>query len=107
MRFGTEIEWQLAKRGWSKELVERTVQNPTRTVATKDVRHLPGGEKMDDAATAFYSERGGYVVRNNRTGDIVQVFDRTDAAWRAPWDHRDGRCYRFSHPDKKGTDDTG
>jgi hypothetical protein len=29
---------------------------------------------------------GGYVVRNDRTGDIVQVSDRTDLGWRAPWD---------------------
>lgn len=41
---------------------------------------------MDDPATAYYSGRGGYVVRNNRTGDIVQVSNRTDPGWKAPWD---------------------
>lgn len=31
------------------------------------------------------TRQAGYVVRNDRTGDIVQVSDRTDSAWRAPW----------------------
>jgi filamentous hemagglutinin len=41
---------------------------------------------MNDPATAYYGRRGGYVVRNNRTGDIVQVSNRTDPGWGAPWD---------------------
>lgn len=41
---------------------------------------------MNDPATAYYGKDGGYVVRNDRTGDIVQVSDRTDAGWVAPWD---------------------
>ena len=84
--FGSKIEGQLAGRGWTKRLVESTIENPERTVATRDTRWLPGGGRMDDPATAFYSRRGGYVVRNNRTGDIVQVSNRTDPGWRAPWD---------------------
>jgi hypothetical protein len=47
--------------------------------------HLWRAVRMNDPATAYYSPRGGYVVRNNRTGDIVQVSDRTDPGWRAPW----------------------
>ena len=39
---------------------------------------------MDDPATAYYSRRGGYVVRNDRTGDIVQISDRTDPNWIGP-----------------------
>ncbi|MCP4674701.1 MAG: hypothetical protein GY854_04135, partial [Deltaproteobacteria bacterium] len=86
-RFGAKIEGQLAKRGWTKRLVQATIDDPVRTVATRDTRYLPGGSRLDDPATAYYCRRGGYVVRNNRTGDIVQVSDRTDAAaWRAPWD---------------------
>ena len=40
---------------------------------------------MDDPATAYYSPRGGYVFRNDRTGDVVQVSDRTNPEWIAPW----------------------
>jgi RHS repeat-associated protein len=43
--------------------------------------------RMNDPATAYYSREGGYVVRNDRTGDIVQVSDRNDPDWVAPWDH--------------------
>jgi hypothetical protein len=41
---------------------------------------------MNDPATVYYSARGGYVVRNNRTGDIVQISNRLNPNWRAPWD---------------------
>jgi len=85
-RFGPKFEKQLSKRGWTKELVEESIEKPARTVRTRDTRHLPDGGRMDDPATAYYSERGGYVVRNDRTGDIVQVSNRNDPGWRAPWD---------------------
>jgi RHS repeat-associated protein len=83
---GTKIEGQLATRGWSRSSIDDAIANPTRTVATRDTRHLPGGARMNDSATAYYSREGGYVVRNDRTGDIVQISDRTNPNWRAPWD---------------------
>jgi RHS repeat-associated protein len=84
--FGPKIRAWLAKRGWTERLVQSTIDKPVRTVPWRDTRHLRGGKRMNDPATAYYSERGGYVVRNNRTGDIVQVSDRTDPDWIAPWD---------------------
>lgn len=85
--FGSKVEGQLANRGWTKRLVESTIDNPARTVRWRDTRNLPGGAgRMDDPATAYYSRRGGYVVRNDRTGDIVQVSNRRKPGWKAPWD---------------------
>lgn len=84
--FGSKIEGQLAGRGWTKRLVQSTIDDPARTVATRDTRFLPGGGRMDDPATGYISRRGGYVIRNDQTGDIVQVSKRTDPNWRAPWD---------------------
>ena len=84
--FGTKIEGQLAGRGWSRSAVDDAIRNPTRTVATRDTRHLPGGARNNDSATAYYSRDGGYVVRNDRTGDVVQISNRNDPNWRAPWD---------------------
>jgi hypothetical protein len=84
--FGAKIEGQLAGRGWTKDLVQSAIDKPARTVPWRDTRHLPGGGRMNEPATAYYSQRGGYVVRNERTGDIVQVSDRTDPGWKAPWD---------------------
>ena len=85
-QFGIKISKQLSKRGWTKDLVVDAINNPARTVKWKDTRYLPGGNKLNDSATAFYSKEGGYVVRNNRTGDIVQISDRLDNNWLAPWD---------------------
>jgi RHS repeat-associated protein len=82
--FGAKIENQLARRGWTKRLVEATIKKPARTAKTRDTRHLPGGGRMNDPATVYYSPRGGYVIRNDRTGDIVQVSDRTRRDWKGP-----------------------
>ncbi len=57
-----------------------------RTVATRDVRHIPGGTRLDEPATAYYHPDGGYVVINDRTGAVVQVSNRNKRLWRAPWD---------------------
>jgi hypothetical protein len=40
---------------------------------------------MNDPATVYYHPEGGYVVRNNRTGDIVQIGDRFDPMWKTEW----------------------
>jgi len=84
---GAKIEGQMARRGWSSDLVRNAISDPARTVVTRDTRFISGGERMNDPATAYYSREGGYVVRNDRTGDIVQVSDRNDPDWVAPWDH--------------------
>lgn len=84
--FGSKIQGQLPNRGWTQRLAQSAIDRPARTVATRDTRHLAGGGRMDDPATAFYGQRGGYVVRNTRSGDIVQVSDRTNPNWKAPWD---------------------
>jgi hypothetical protein len=84
---GEHIAELMGKRGWTERLIQSTIGNPVRTVATRDTRRLAGGGgRMNDPATAYYSQRGGYVVRNDRTGDIVQISDRTDPDWIAPWD---------------------
>jgi RHS repeat-associated protein len=83
--YATKIEGQLLKRGWTKTLVEQAVRRPARTVATQDVRFLASGGRMNDPATAYYSRSGGYVVRNDVTGDIVQISNRNDPGWKAPW----------------------
>jgi RHS repeat-associated protein len=83
---GAKVGSQLAQRGWTAPAIDDAVRNPARVVSTRDTRHLPGGGRMNDPATAYYSREGGYVVRNDRTGDIVQVSNRNDTGWRAPWD---------------------
>jgi hypothetical protein len=84
-QFGDKINEQMPERGWTQEQVEQTIENPDRTVETTDTRWNPDGTRNNDPATAYINEDGSYVVRNNETGDIVQISDRTDPGWRSPF----------------------
>jgi hypothetical protein len=80
---GAKIRHQLPHRGWTYADLLHVLQQPHRTVPTRDTRHLPGGTQVDEPATAYVRSDGHYVVRNDLTGDIVQVSNRNDAAWKA------------------------
>ena len=81
-----KIDKQMVKRGWTPDMINESLNNPVRTIPWQDTRYLSGGGRVNDPATAYYYRGGGYVVRNNVTGDIVQVSDRNDPGWMAPWD---------------------
>ena len=82
--FEPKIQAQLGKRGWNEKLVESTIKKPANTQVTRDTQHLSGGGKRDDFATKYVSsrQRGGYVVRNDRDGTVVQVSNRKDKNWK-------------------------
>lgn len=65
---------QVSQRGWTRKSVHDTVNNPftTRSATNK----ATGGE-----ATAFYTKDGAYVVRDNKTGELLQVSNRNDTKW--------------------------
>jgi hypothetical protein len=87
VNIGSKIGKQLAKRGWTQEAVEQTVRSPHRTLPAPDTRYLPdgSGRRRNDPATAYINADGSYVIRNDVTGDIVQVSDRNKPNWKAPW----------------------
>lgn len=85
-QFGPKITKQMGRRGWTEESVNETITNPSRTVQTRDTRNIAGGGRMDDPATAYYAEDGSYVVRNDKTGDVVQVSNKNDPNWKGPGD---------------------
>ncbi|MFJ3958069.1 colicin E5-related ribonuclease [Arthrobacter sp. NPDC090010] len=86
VRFEPKIEKQLKGRGWTKDSVRDLVNNPSKEIRTRDTRWRPDGSgKNDDPATAYLNKDGGYVVRNDKTADIVQVSDLTDPNWKSPW----------------------
>ncbi len=85
-KIGSKIGKQMGKRGWTKESVEELMENPSRIVPTRDTRHLPGGGRMDDPATAFIGKDGHYVVKNDLTGDIVQVSNKNKPDWKSPFE---------------------
>jgi hypothetical protein len=71
----------MPRRGWSQADVVQALSQPVRTVATTDQRHLPGGGRMNAPATAYVRSDGSYVVRNDVTGEIIQVSDRNNPNW--------------------------
>jgi RHS repeat-associated protein len=83
--FEDHVLGQLATRGWTKSLVQSTVDNPTSRFPWRDTRWLQDGTKLFDPAIVYFGRRGGYVSVNQRTGSVVQVSDRLDPGWRAPW----------------------
>lgn len=82
-----KIAQQMGKRGWTTESLESVISNPSKTIVTKDTRFDPSsGTRLNDPATGYVAKDGSYVVRNDRTGAIVQVSDKNDKNWVAPWD---------------------
>jgi hypothetical protein len=83
---GPHIRSQLRRRGWTEEDVADALQNPAEVrPGLRDTRNTGAGSRMNDQATGYVSRRGGYVIRNDRTGDTVQVSNRLDPGWRPPW----------------------
>ena len=79
---GRKIERQMEKRGWDEKTMKDTISNPTRTGTTRDTRYNSDGVRNDDPATAYFDSDGNYVVKNDKTGDIVQVSDKNDPNWK-------------------------
>ncbi|MFN0061925.1 MAG: colicin E5-related ribonuclease, partial [Myxococcaceae bacterium] len=83
---GAKIEKQMAPRGWNRAAIDKVIATPHQTRTVRDIRHLPGGGQLDAPATAYINRQGHYVIRNDQTGDIVQLSNRHDLDWGAPWD---------------------
>ncbi|MCE1190632.1 MAG: hypothetical protein LWW96_00615 [Acidovorax sp.] len=77
----------MGNRGWTAESIDATIANPAKTVVTKDTRFDPiSGARLNDPATGYIAKDGSYVVRNDRTGQVVQVSNKNDPTWKAPWE---------------------
>ncbi|PWI57778.1 colicin E5-related ribonuclease [Sulfoacidibacillus thermotolerans] len=85
INYDSKIAKQMTQRGWTKDSIQQTIDHPARTVKTTDTRFRPDGTRNSDPATAYINSDGSYVVRNDRTGNIVQVSDRNDPNWKSPW----------------------
>ncbi|OLF75149.1 hypothetical protein AWH60_11025 [Pseudoalteromonas haloplanktis] len=85
-KFEKKIEKQMGKRGWDKDSVNSTIDNPNKTVSTRDTSWNSDGTRRDDPATAYFREDGHYVVRNNNDGTIVQISNRNKADWKSPFE---------------------
>ena len=82
-----KIANQMGKRGWTESSIQSVIDKPIKTVVTKDTRFdTVSGNRLNDPATGYIAKDGSYVVRNDRTGAIVQVSNKNDPEWVAPWD---------------------
>lgn len=82
-----KIANQMGKRGWTESAIQSVIDKPEKTIVTKDTRFdATSGSRLDDPATGYIAKDGSYVVRNDRTGAIVQVSNKNDPNWVAPWD---------------------
>ena len=70
-----KISAQLAIRGWTEQELREAVSRPPIGTSTDNT------EGRADLATVYGSKSGGYVVVNDRTRRVIQISDRTDAAW--------------------------
>ena len=75
LQLSPKIEKQMRKRGWTKEDIQKTVDNPHQTARAID------RTSGDEPATAYFDENGNYVVVNDHTGNVVQVSDKIDPDW--------------------------
>lgn len=81
-----KIAKQMGNRGWTEGSIDAVIKNPAKTVSTKDTRFDPvSGTRLNDPATGYIAKDGSYVARNDRTGALVQVSNKNDPNWVAPW----------------------
>jgi hypothetical protein len=69
-----KIARQLGGRGWTTQLVHRTVN---KTFTTRSATNRANG----NAATAYFNKNGSHVVRDNVTGQVIQISNRNDPNW--------------------------
>lgn len=72
--YGTKIQGQIPKRGWSDALIDDAISSPHHVSPALN-------KATNNPATAYFLKDGSYVVRENATGRIIQVSDRFDPGW--------------------------
>ncbi|MGP3611029.1 colicin E5-related ribonuclease, partial [Anoxybacteroides rupiense] len=65
---------QVAKRGWTKESIAKTINNPYKI--TKAVNKYTG-----NSVTVYYKDKRHYVGVDDGTGKVIQVSDLNDPYW--------------------------
>jgi RHS repeat-associated protein len=74
-----KIEGQLDERGWTPEEVRDLTRGEPAGTSTDNTSK--GEDRRDDPATV-YGDCDGYVIVNDKTGEVIQVSDRKDPDWR-------------------------
>ncbi|MDR3715556.1 MAG: colicin E5-related ribonuclease [Puia sp.] len=69
-----KIANQMARRGWTSELMHGVINAPFTT-------RVALNRATGNAATAYFTKEGFYVVKDNVTNEIIQISNRLDAGW--------------------------
>jgi len=72
-KISSKISGQMAKRGWTNKLIKDTI--------LKNVGRKAFNKATGNAATAYFTSSGAYVVIDNITKQIVQISNRFDPNW--------------------------
>jgi filamentous hemagglutinin len=77
-----KIGSQLEARGWTEQEVQAVVkQGPVgTTMDSRSAAKTPDGLPRNDPASV-YGSKEGYIVVNDRTGEVVQVSNKDDPSW--------------------------
>jgi filamentous hemagglutinin len=77
-----KIAGQLEARGWTEQDVQAVVKDgPVGTTTdNRSAAKTPDGVPRNDSASV-YGSKTGYVVVNDRTGEVVQVSGKNDPGW--------------------------
>ena len=67
--------------------MEAVIYKPIKTVVAKDACFdSVSGSRLNDPPTGYFANDGSHVVRSGRAGAIVQISNKNDPEWIAPWD---------------------
>ncbi|HSH04926.1 MAG TPA: colicin E5-related ribonuclease [Anaerolineae bacterium] len=72
--FSEKITKQMDRRGWNTDSIDDVINSPTHTSTATN-------KANGNSATAYFDTDGSYVVRDDITGDIIQISDKTDPNW--------------------------
>lgn len=82
LKFEGKVKGQMDGRGWTEQDVKDTVAKGPKgkSFDKRKAKNTDDGLGRDDTATV-YGKPGEYVVVNDRTGEVVQISDKTDPKW--------------------------
>lgn len=84
-RGGKSISDQITERGWNDQRLGEAINIPAGTVDWIDQRKGQNNAPV----TVFYHQDGGYVVRRNDSGEIIQISQVDDPNWSTYWSDDD------------------
>lgn len=83
LKFDEKIKDQMNGRGWTEQDVKDTVAKGPKgkSFDKRSPKKTPPDHLGHNDTATVYGKQSEYVVVNDRTGEVVQVSDKTDPQW--------------------------